>query len=123
MNLSYTELYVDEEDLRMGLFLSNVEMVKNGQFLFDSGQRTYDMKMNCFGDLSFGEFASEYLGFGVLGGNNIDIDPGIEPLTQFNIDTITRRNYRTSEGLDWSLTGKRQCNVQYPCAIFVSQES
>ena len=66
----------------------------------------YDMKMNCFGDLSFEEFASQYLGFGVLGGNNIDIDPGIEPVTEFNIDTITRRNYQASEGLDWSLTGK-----------------
>ena len=71
------------------------------------------MKMNCFGDLSFGEFASQYLGFGVLGGNNIDIDPGIEPVTEFNIDTITRRNYQASEGLDWSLTGDNtmQCKI------------
>ena len=68
---------------------------------------TIVMKMNCFGDLSFGEFASQYLGFGVLGGNNIDIDPGIEPVTEFNIDTITRRNYQASEGLDWSLTGDK----------------
>ena len=71
--------------------------------MFDSGERTYDMKMNCLGDLSFGEFANQYLGFGTLGGNNVDIEPSIEPVTELNIDAVTRRKY--SEDIDWTLTG------------------
>ena len=100
---------LDEEDFRREMFTFNVEnRVRNGQRLFDLGQRTYDQRINCFGDLSFEEFGTQYLGFGTLGGDSVDIDDSIVPQTERIIDNI-RRNYvhrRQGGSLDWSLRGK-----------------
>ena len=100
---------LDEEDFRREMFTFNVEnRVRNGQRLFDLGQRTYDQRINCFGDLSFEEFGTQYLGFGTLGGDSVDIDDSIVPQTERIIDNIRRHYVHRRQGgsLDWSLRGK-----------------
>ena len=64
----YMYLYADERNSRRKIFLSNLARVKEGQKAFDLGQRSYDVEINCFGDMSFREFGTSNTGFGVLGG-------------------------------------------------------
>ena len=97
-----------ERNMRRNIFDVNVERVRNGQMAFDLGLRSYDQRINCFGDLSFEEFGTQYLGLGILGGDSADIDTSIVPQTERIIDNI-RRNYvhrRQGGSLDWSLRGK-----------------
>ena len=61
-------IYIDEEDIRRGIFETNVDFVRRGQLEFDTGARSYDLRINCFGDLSFEEFGKQRLGFGTLAG-------------------------------------------------------
>ena len=90
--------------MRRGIFTFNVDRIRDGQLLFDRGLRSYDLRINCLGDLTFEEFGSRYTGFGVLGGDNTAID-GIEPVSE-RIFPETHRNYvQQASSLDWSLTG------------------
>ena len=89
---------------------SNLEIIKRGQFRFDKTPTTYDLKMNCAGDLSFEEFVSQYLGQGALAGDGPDafIDPNIDPeiFTQ-RIVRSRRRDYQSfPTELDWEKRGK-----------------
>ena len=43
---------------RRTMFTSNLEIVNNMQFAFDNGQSSYDLRVNCFADLSFEEFGA-----------------------------------------------------------------
>ena len=75
--------------------------------LFDRGLRTYDQRINCFGDLTFEEFGRTNTGFGILGGDAAVTEEniGIEPVTE-RIVPETRREYiQQASSLDWSLTG------------------
>ena len=88
------------------MFTSNLESVKNGQFAFDNGGGSYDLQVNCFGDLSFEEFVEEYLGQGQLAGDSEVIDPSIVPVTQ-RIVRPERRDYTSfPTQIDWSQRGK-----------------
>ena len=72
-----------EEDQRRGIFDANLDLIYAAQARYDSGQTTYDLRINCFGDLSFEEFASTRLGGGTLAGNlDRDLDPNIVPVTE-----------------------------------------
>ena len=72
-----------EEDQRRGIFDANLDLIYAAQARYDSGQTTYDLRINCFGDLSFEEFASTRLGGGTLAANlDRDIDPDIVPVTE-----------------------------------------
>ena len=101
--------------MRQNIFTSNVEMVRRGQFGFDNGQTTYDLQVNCFGDLSFTEFAAQYLGQGSLGGDGPDvfIDPNIDPeiFTQKIVRTRRRDYHSFPRQLDW----KRRGNASLKC--------
>ena len=54
--------FVGEKMFRKDIFEMNVEKVRRGQLLFNSGQRSYNQKINCFGDLTFSEYGSKYTG-------------------------------------------------------------
>ena len=72
-----------EEDQRRGIFDANLDLIYAAQARYDSGQTTYDLRINCFGDLSFKEFVSTRLGGGTLAGNlDRDLDPNIVPVTE-----------------------------------------
>ena len=91
---------------RKDIFNLNVEKVRRGQLLFKSGQRSYNQKINCFGDLTFSEYGSKYTGFGNLAGDSAVID-GTETETE-RIVTDIRRNARKAQQageLDWFLKG------------------
>ena len=93
-------------DLRRTMFTSNLEIVNNMQFAFDNGQSSYDLRVNCFADLSFEEFGAGWTGQGQLAGDSADIDPSIVPVTQRIVRT-GRRNYNNfPTQLDWSQRGK-----------------
>ena len=99
---------VVEENIRRNIFNLNVERVRNGKMGFDLGLRSYDQRINCFGDLSFEEFGTQYLGLGILGGDSADIDDSIVPQTEKIVNKI-RRSYvhrRQGGSLDWSLRGE-----------------
>ena len=111
----FIDYIVDEENMRQNIFTSNVEMVRRGQFGFDNGQAAYDLQVNCFGDLSFTEFAAQYLGHGQLAGDGPDvvIDPNINPeiFTQ-KIVRSGRRDYTSfPPRLDWSRRGNSLFSV------------
>ena len=55
-----------EEDLRRTIFEKNIGIIRGVNAEFDSGQSSYDLRVNCFGDLELEEFARDYLGLGVL---------------------------------------------------------
>lgn len=63
--------YVDqlEMDQRRGIFEKNVEIIREVNEAFDNGRSSYELRVNCFGDLELEEFATEYLGLGVLRGD------------------------------------------------------
>ena len=91
---------------RKDIFNLNVEKVRRGQLLFKSGQRSYNQKINRFGDLTFSEYGSKYTGFGNLAGDSAVID-GTETETE-RIVTDIRRNARKAQQageLDWFLKG------------------
>ena len=85
-------------------------MVRRGQFGFDNGQKTYDLQVNCFGDLTFPEFAAQFLGHGQLAGDGegVFIDPNIDPeLFSQRIVRTRRRDYHSfPRSLDWEQRGK-----------------
>ena len=85
-------------------------MVRRGQFGFDNGQKTYDLRFNCFGDLTFPEFATQYLGHGQLAGDGpgVFIDPNIDPelFSQRIVRTRRRDYHRFPPSLDWEERGK-----------------
>ena len=56
-----------EKTSRRKIFETNLEGIKEGQMAFDSGERSYDVEVNCFADLSFKEFGTSNTGFGNLG--------------------------------------------------------
>ena len=94
----------------MDIFTSNRAKVRRGQFEFDSGQATFDQKINCFSDLNFTEFANQYLGQGQLAGDGegVFIDPNIDP-EQFRqrIVRTGRRDYHSFPShLDWRQRGE-----------------
>ena len=60
-------LFVGEKNSRRKIFAANLERVKKGQMAYDSGERSYDIEINCFGDLTFKEFGTGNTGFGSLG--------------------------------------------------------
>ena len=100
----------DEENRRRDIFASNLDIIKRGQFGYDNGQTSYDLKINCAGDLTAEEFASRYLGQGYLKGDGpgVFIDPNIDP-EQFRkrIVRSKRRDYqRFPAELDWEQRGK-----------------
>lgn len=107
--------------MRKDIFTKNLEMVKNGQFGFDNGQTTFDLQVNCFGDLTFTEFAAQYLGHGQLAGDGPDvvIDPNIDPeIFSQRIVRTGRRDYHSFPSqLDWHRRGKillsKLCIVLY----------
>ena len=93
----------DERNRRRDIFAENVEIIKQGQFEFDNGLATYDLKVNDFTDLTFEEFANRYLGQGQLGGDDVFIDPNIDP-EQFTQRIVRsgRRDYNSFPShLDW----------------------
>ena len=100
----------DEENRRRDIFTSNLEIIRRGQFGFDNGQTTYDLKMNCAGDLSFEEFVNQYLGQGSLAGDGpgVFIDPNIDPeIFTRRIVRSRRRDYQDfPTELDWEKRGK-----------------
>ena len=53
-------------DRRREIFERNVEIIREANRAFDSGQLSYELRVNCFGDLELEEFARENLGFGLL---------------------------------------------------------
>ena len=69
--------------------------------------RTYDLRINCFGDQTFEEFGSTNTGFGILGGDAAvtEENRGIEPLTERIVPEIRRDYIQQASSLDWSLTG------------------
>ena len=60
--------YVDqlEEDSRRSIFERNVNIIRDGNAAYDSGQTSYFLRVNCFGDLEFQEFVDISIGFGIL---------------------------------------------------------
>ena len=60
--------YADEleMDRRRGIFEKNVEIIREANRAFDAGQLSYELRVNCFGDLALEEFARENLGLGLL---------------------------------------------------------
>ena len=110
-NLLYnSNIDVDEENRRRDIFTSNLEIIKRGQFGFDNGQTSYDLKVNCAGDLTVEEFAARYFGQGQLAGAGpgVFIDPNIDP-EQFrkSITRTRRRDYHSFPAeLDWEQRGK-----------------
>ena len=60
--------YVDqlEMDQRRGIFEKNVEIIREVNEAFDNGRSSYQLRVNCFGDLELEEFATENLGLGLL---------------------------------------------------------
>ena len=109
--LSYNyNIDADEENRRRDIFASNLEIIRRGQSGFDNGQTTFDLKINCAGDLSFEEYAARYLGQGALAGDGpgVFIDPNIDP-EQFRKRIVRsgRRDYRSFPAeLDWEQRGK-----------------
>ena len=98
----------DERNRRREIFAENVEIIKQGQFEFDNGLATYDLKVNDFTDLTFEEFANLYLGQGQLGGDDVFIDPNIDP-EQFRRRIVRsgRRDYNSFPShLDWTQRGE-----------------
>ena len=55
-----------EMDRRRGIFEKNVEIIREANRAFDAGQLSYELRVNCFGDLELEEFARENLGVGLL---------------------------------------------------------
>ena len=53
-------------DRRRGIFEKNVGIIREANREFDAGRSTYELRVNCFGDLQLEEFAQEYLGLGLL---------------------------------------------------------
>ena len=88
------------------MFTSNVERIRAGQLAFDLGQRSYDQRINCFGDLSFEEFATQYLGLGTLPGDSGVVDDSIVPETERIVQNVHRSYVQPGVELDWSLTGE-----------------
>ena len=68
---------------------------------FDRGERSYDVEINCFGDLTFREFGTSFTGFGVLAGDNADVDDTIVPQTERIVPSRQPRQIKP-ESLDWS---------------------
>ena len=100
----------DERNSRFDIFTSNLDTVRRGQFEFDNGLATFDLRINCFSDLNFTEFATQYLGQGQLAGDGpgVFIDPDIDP-EQFRkrIVRTGRRDYHSFPShLDWNQTGE-----------------
>ena len=60
-------MFSEEKNNRRKIFAANLERVKKGQMAYDSGERSYDVEVNCFGDLTFKEFGTSNTGFGTLG--------------------------------------------------------
>ena len=98
----------DERNRRREIFAENVEIIKQGQFEFDNGLATYDLKVNDFTDLTFEEFASQYLGQGQLGGDDVFIDPNIDPeqFTRRIVRSGRRDYYSVPSHLDWNQRGE-----------------
>ena len=73
------------------------------------------MEINGFGDLTFKEFGTNYTGFGILGGDNVDIDESIEPVTKaIGIEPVgitIRQPRQIHEELDWSSRGDLQVDT------------
>ena len=75
------------------------------------------MEINGFGDLTFKEFGTSYTGFGILGGDNVDIDESIEPVTKaigiepVGITIRQPRQIQEAASLDWSLRGDLQVDT------------
>ena len=75
------------------------------------------MEINGFGDLTFKEFGTNYTGFGILGGDNVDIDESIEPVTEaigiepVGITIRQPRQIQEAASLDWSLRGDLQVDT------------
>ena len=73
------------------------------------------MEINGFGDLTFKEFGTSYTGFGILGGDNVDIDESIEPVTEaIGIEPVgitIRQPRQIQEELDWSSRGDLQIDT------------
>ena len=100
----------DERNRRRDIFAENVAIIKQGQFEFDNGLATYDLKVNDFTDLTFEEFAEQYLGQGQLGGDGPGtfIDPNIDP-EQFRRRIVRsgRRDYYSFPShLNWTQRGE-----------------
>ena len=53
-------------DQRKEIFERNVGIIRDVNAAFDNGESSYELRVNCFGDLELEEFAREYLGLGVL---------------------------------------------------------
>ena len=51
---------------RKEIFERNVGIIRDVNTAFDNGESSYELRVNCFGDLELEEFAREYLGLGVL---------------------------------------------------------
>ena len=99
-------MYSDERDFRKQIFKSTLERVKKGQLAFDRGERSYDVQINYFSDLTFEEFGTSFTGFGILGGDNADIDDSIVPETQRIISFRQPRQIdEYPESLDWTERG------------------
>ena len=70
---------------------------------YDRGERSYDVEINCFGDLTFREFGTSFTGFGVLAGDNADVDDTIVPQTErIVLSRQPRQITKFPKSLDWS---------------------
>ena len=100
----------DERNRRRDIFAENVAIIKQGQFEYDNGLATYDLKVNDFTDLTFEEFAEQYLGQGQLAGDGpgVFIDPNIDS-EQFGRRIVRsgRRDYNSFPShLNWTQRGE-----------------
>ena len=88
---------------RHHIFQENLALIRARNAEYDRGWTNYELRINCYGDMTLDEFAQENLGLGLLGVS------GTKPVTE-RLRRFHRRNDYSAANLprsvDWNAEGR-----------------